>query len=223
MEYKKSGVIANKEMRIGSIVLKSTPIDQPNSEMIEQALIKAIEKEGKTLLNFDQKVIQWQNRVTKMTEWKVEGNWPDVSIEHLLATCRDWLAPYLVGIRKTEDLKKIDLLNVLNSSLAYDQQLILGELAPAAVKVPSGSTIQLEYETHRTEPILPVRIQEVFGMLKTPTVNGGKINVLMHLLSPGFKLVQTTNDLESFGKMSISRFVKNCELNIKNTNGPKIR
>lgn len=218
---KKGGVIANKEMRIGSIVLKSTPIDQPNPEMIEQALIKAIEKEGKTLLNFDQKVIQWQNRVAKMTAWKVEGNWPDVSIDHLLATCRDWLATYLVGIRKTEDLKKIDLLNVLNSSLAYEQQVILDELAPATIKVPSGSAIHLEYETNRTEPILPVRIQEVFGMLKTPTVNGGKINVLMHLLSPGFKLVQTTNDLESFWKNVYFEIRKELRIKYKKHEWPE--
>jgi ATP-dependent helicase HrpB len=97
----------------------------------------------------------------------------------------------------------------------------LDELAPATIKVPSGSAIHLEYETNRTEPILPVRIQEVFGMLKTPTVNGGKINVLMHLLSPGFKLVQTTNDLESFWKNVYFEIRKELRIKYKKHEWPE--
>jgi ATP-dependent helicase HrpB len=210
---KKGGVIAAKETRIGSIVLKSTPISNPDQAQITEAIAQAIEKEGKSLLNFDTNAFQWINRMGAIKKWHPSKKWPSISIEELLADNRNWLAPYLSGVKKPEDLKKINLAEVWQYSLSPEEQEELDRLAPAKVKVPSGSSIELDYQAERKEPILPVRIQEIFGMKKTPTVNGGEINVLMHLLSPGFKLMQTTNDLESFWKNTYFEVRK--ELRIK--------
>lgn len=195
---KKGGLVAAREMRIGSIVLKSTPIQNPDQALIQKALSKAIIRNGESLLNFDKNVTQWQNRVNTVRKWYPNDEWPDVSTQHLLDTNEKWLSPYLTDIRKTEDLKKIDLSEVLQYSLSHEQQSLLNELAPDRIEVPSGSNIRLEYQTNGSAPVLPVRIQEIFGLNTTPQVNKGRVNVLMHLLSPGFKLVQTTSDLESF-------------------------
>ncbi|MBL4703521.1 MAG: hypothetical protein JKY54_03310 [Flavobacteriales bacterium] len=133
-----------------------------------------------------------------MRKWNPQSNWPDVSTPTLLATTAEWLPPYLGKVKKPEDLKKIDLLNVLQHSLDYDTQNSLKKLAPTKVDVPSGSSIRLAYRSNGEPPVLAVRIQEVFGLADTPTVNQGKNKVLLHLLSPGHKPVQTTSDLKNF-------------------------
>ncbi len=212
---KKGGLIATIETRIGSIVLKSSPIADPNPAQIQEAIAQAIEKEGKTLLNFDEKVTQLQNRIGLLRKWEPSGNWPLFDSDNLILTNREWLSTYLVGIKKPEDLKKIDLYEVLYYTLTPAQQAILDAKAPAAIKVPSGSLITLDYQANRLEPILPVRIQEIFGMLQTPAVNDGKVKVLMHLLSPGYKLMQTTNDLESFWKNAYFEVRKELRIRYK--------
>ena len=195
---KRGGLIANKETRIGSIVLKSIPLPDPDESELVDAISNALIKEGEHLLNFDDNVKQWQNRIITLRKLHPTENWPDVSTANLLQTNSEWLLPYLNTVKKPEDLKKIDLAKVLEHSLDFDQQKKLNELAPTKFLVPSGSNIKLEYQKNGSAPILPVRIQEVFGLKKTPTINKGQTAVLLHLLSPGYKPVQITSDLVSF-------------------------
>ncbi len=192
------GLQATKDMRIGNIVLKSTPLPDPDESHLIDAICDALKKEGEQLLNFDKEVIQWQHRVLSLKKWRPTEGWPDVSTATLLLTCKEWLSPYLAGVKKPADLKKIDLLDVLHHSLDFDKQQSLNKLAPKTIEVPSGSNIKLDYKANGSAPILAVRLQEVFGMADTPKVNEGKTPVLMHLLSPGFKQVQITSDLRSF-------------------------
>ena len=197
-DTKRGGFKAQTELRIGNIILQSKPLQHYDEALKIKAITEAIKKEGSWLLNFDKEVIQWQNRILSLHQWDKDNNWPDVSTENLLITNEDWLAPYLNTIKKPEDLKKIDLKNVLQHHLEYSLQVLLDELAPDRIKVPSGSNIKLNYQANGDAPVLAVRLQEVFGMLETPKVNNGQVNVLMHLMSHGFKPVQITNDLASF-------------------------
>jgi ATP-dependent helicase HrpB len=195
---KKGGLKATEDMRIGNIVLKSTPLPNPDESQLMKAITDAIAKEGKALLNWDEGVEQWQNRVLSLKKWNPQNNWPDVSVTTLLLTNSEWLSPYLNEVKKPEDLKKINLQQILHYSLDLDLQKQLDQLAPAKIEVASGSMLKLQYQASGSDPLLPVRLQECFGMTATPTVNNGKVNVLMHLLSPGFKIVQITSDLKSF-------------------------
>jgi ATP-dependent helicase HrpB len=197
-ETRKGGLIAATELRIGNIILQTKPLNSPNEELVKKAISEIIRKEGENLLNFDEEVAQWQNRVLSLRKWRPDDNWPDVSTPGLLETNEKWLMPHLTHIRKNEDLQKVDLARILHQSLSWEQQAILDRLAPARIKVPTGSNIKLEYKPDGSAPVLAVRLQEVFGMADTPTVNDGKISVLMHLLSPGYKPVQVTADLRSF-------------------------
>lgn len=192
------GVVSTRETRIGSIVLKSVPLPNPSQEEITLAISTAIQKEGEHLLNFDSQVNQWQYRIQTLSLLHPTMDWPNVSTSHLLQTNSEWLLPYLQGVKKPEDLKKIQLADVLKHSLSFEQQKTLETLAPETIKVPSGSHIKLDYQKNGSVPILAVRIQEVFGLSDTPTINNGETSVLMHLLSPGHKLVQITGDLRSF-------------------------
>ena len=192
------GLIATKDLRIGSIVLQSKPLPAPDEKHLMQAISDAIKVEGQTLLNFDEHFTQWQNRVLSLRKWNPQQAWPDVSTSTLLVTNLEWIGPYLNQVKNPRDLKKINLKGVLQHALDYDKQKELDRLAPAQIQVPSGSTIKPEYFADGAQPILAVRLQEVFGMEDTPVVNNGCITMLMHLLSPGFKLVQITGDLRSF-------------------------
>ncbi|HSJ66932.1 MAG TPA: ATP-dependent helicase HrpB [Anditalea sp.] len=199
-DTKKGGLIAKRELRIGGIILQSKPLPAPDESQKVFAISQAIKMEGSHLLNFNEKVEQWQNRVNSLRLWNPEDGWPDVSTASLLQTNDQWLSPYLRGVKSADDLKKLDLFTILSNMLTYEQQTLLNELAPAKIEVPSDSHIMVNYMPDGEKPVLAVRLQEVFGMLDTPKVNGGKTGMVMHLLSPGFKPVQVTSDLKSFWK-----------------------
>lgn len=197
-DTKHGGLIATLDMRIGSIVLKSEPLPDPDESHLINAICEAIRNEGENLLTFSEEVEQWQNRVLSLRKWRPDENWPNVSTNSLVSTNKEWLAHYLNDIKSPEDLKKLDLLTILKSSLPFKKQQLLEKLAPEKIRVPTGSNIRLFYRADGLSPILSVRLQEVFGLAETPKVNEGKISVLLHLLSPGFKPVQVTSDLKSF-------------------------
>ena len=197
-DTRRGGLIASKDLRIGSIVLQSKPLPNPDESYLQVAISNAIKTEGEQLLSFDEKMQQLQNRILSIRKWSPNEGWPEVSTSTLLLTNSEWLMPYLINIKKPDDLKKINLHDALLNSLDWDMQQSLNELVPAKINVPSGSAIEVAYLPNGETPILSVRLQEVFGLADTPMVNKGKMSVVMHLLSPGFKPVQVTSDLRSF-------------------------
>lgn len=195
---KNGGLVAESQMRIGNIILKSIPLPDPNPKALIKAISGAIEKQGSSLLDWNEEVSQWQNRIISLKKWNPIQKWPDVQMSTLLLTNSEWLTPYLIGIKKPADLKKLNLFEILEYSLPIELQATLKKFAPQKVKLPNGTYAKLEYQENASPPVLSVPLQRCFGMLKTPSVNNGKVNVLMHLLSPGYKIVQVTSDLESF-------------------------
>lgn len=198
-DSRKGMIVANRDLRIGSIVLQSQTLQTPDPELVMDAICSAIKREGEKLLNFNDDVVQWQNRVLSVAGWHSDAGWPDVRTSVLLETCQNWLKPWLEGVKKGDDLKRIHLMDVLpHVLLNSDQQKLLKKLAPEYIVVPSGSKIKLHYRSDGSTPVLAVRLQEMFGLAETPVVNGGRTAVLLHLLSPGYKPVQVTADLNSF-------------------------
>ena len=194
----KGGLYAQEEWKIGSLTIEARTLSQIPEDLANEALLQAIMKDGLSLLNFNASVEQWQNRVMSLRIWNPEDGWPLVDSSTLLSKATQWLSPYLVQIRKNDELKKIDLTQALQHWLSYEQQTALQTLAPTSFRVPSGSTVSLTYLPDGAPPILAVRLQEVFGLLDTPRINAGKTSIVLHLLSPGFKAVQITTDLRSF-------------------------
>lgn len=123
-------------------------------------------------------------------------DWPDVSDASLLASLETWLAPWLGRITRREQLAKLDLRGALHALLDWAGQRRLDELAPTHLAVPSGSRIALDYSSGA--PALAVRLQEVFGLMESPRVAGGRVPVTLELLSPARRPVQVTRDLASF-------------------------
>ena len=197
-DTRKGGLIASTELKIGSIVLKSSPIKNPDSELVIEAICNAIKTEGESLLDFTDAFTQLQHRIGSLAQWHPDESWPQSTTTYLLQNAKEWLGPYVKDIRKVEELKRLDVYEALLHSLTWEQQQLLEQLAPAKLEVPSGSKIRIEYFANGSQPIIAVRLQEVFGMTDTPTVNKGTIKTVLHLLSPGYKPVQVTTDLKSF-------------------------
>lgn len=197
-DRKKGGLLAHSEIRIGAIILGTRPLQKIIQADAKSAILEAIIEDGDLLLDFNDQVIQLLHRIQSLRVWNPEQNWPDWSVEILCETAQNWIEPYLQNMYKNEDLKKLNIVQILKSNLAFEQQNLLNQLVPSTIEVPSGSQIPLFYKLDGENPLLSVRLQEIFGLLETPKVNGGKIPVLIELLSPGYKSVQLTQDLKSF-------------------------
>ena len=194
-------LIAEQQQKIGSIVISRKPLKNIPTEARLQVLLKLLRQKGLSLLPWDEKTRQLQARIqclhsSDSGEGNNESQWPDVSDEYLLETLEIWLLPYLDGISKIDDFKKLDLKSCLSTLLPWPLPKKLDELAPLTFKVPSGSAIKIDYA--KSPPVLAVKLQEMFGCLTTPAIANGKIPLLVHLLSPARKPLQITQDLTGF-------------------------
>jgi ATP-dependent helicase HrpB len=197
-DREKGMILAVTENRIGNVVLSSKPLTAISNERRIAILCDALREEGLKLLPWTEVQGEWQARVMSLRTWRKDEPWPDVSDTNLLDTASHWLAPFLSGITKRQDFKRLDLHSILPGILPWELANKLDQFAPARLAVPSGSQLKLRYTLDGEPPVLEVRLQEVFGLLETPAVNEGKNKVLLHLLSPGYKPVQVTQDLRSF-------------------------
>ena len=189
---------AQRERRIGSLLVDARPLSEGVRELLTQAICDAARKEGTAMLDFSDEVRNLQRRVAAVAAWHPELGLPDLSTEAVLAAAPQWLPPFVGRATTVAELKRIDLCAALWTLLDYDQQQAVERLAPAHITVPTGSRIRIEYRQGADAPVLRVRLQECFGMLDTPRVDDGRRPVLMELLSPGYKPVQLTADLRSF-------------------------
>ncbi len=191
-------LISQEELSIGQIQLSVKSVRNTDEKSRISILMSAIKKEGLKSFGWDEYCENWQARVMSLRKWNEEEEWPDVSDEKLLDTIETWLAPFLINVNTREDAKKLNWKEIADSVLSFQQQQQLAVLAPEKIVVPTGSSIKLLYFIEGKNPELHVRLQEVFGMKDTPAINKGKTKVVMHLLSPGYKPVQVTQDLNSF-------------------------
>ncbi|MGV1097954.1 ATP-dependent helicase HrpB [Thiovibrio sp. JS02] len=183
--------------RLAALVLEAAPLKNPAPETVLPALLAGLRSRGLAALPWSEKTIELQARLESLRHWQPEADWPDLSAEHLLITLEEWLAPFLAGMTRLEQLRKLDLGTILVSRLNWRQQQELAELAPTHCTVPSGSRIKLRYMPGDA-PILAVRLQEMFGLTDTPMVCRGTVPITLHLLSPAQRPIQITRDLRGF-------------------------
>jgi ATP-dependent helicase HrpB len=126
-----------------------------------------------------------------------DDGWPDLSDAALEASLDTWLAPHLAGIRSAQALAALNVSTAVATLLDYRLKRLLEELAPTHMVVPSGSRVRLDYGDGES-PVLAVKLQELFGLAETPAVAGGRVRVVLHLLSPAGRPIQVTRDLKGF-------------------------
>ena len=203
-DSKQGCIVAQHERRIGKLTIDSKPIHDADHELIVRTVCEAAKKDGLSMFSWSDELTILQQRATRVAEWHPELGIPDISTVRLMASAAEWLPLYIDQNGRTmttiAELKKIDMRDVAWGLIPYDCQMAIDRLAPTHIRVPTGSNIRIDYRTGAEAPVLSVRLQECFGMEQTPCVNDGRQPVLMELLSPGYKPVQLTQDLQSFWK-----------------------
>lgn len=197
-DSRKGCVVARHELNIGCLLVAEKSIHSGNRDEIVEAICSAARKDGLEMLDFSDGVRNLQRRIACVASWHPELELPDLSDARVLDSAPEWLPLYIGNATTVQELKKIDMAKVLWGLLSFEQQQAVDSLAPTHLKVPTGSMIRVEYRQGAEAPVLRVRLQECFGLVDTPRVDGGRLPVLMELLSPGFKPVQLTSDLRSF-------------------------
>ncbi|WP_051359777.1 ATP-dependent helicase HrpB [Adhaeribacter aquaticus] len=189
-------VITRQITRLGALLLEEGNIAKPDPELVAQALLQALQEKGVDRLPWSEEANRTRQRLAFLHNLEPE-RWPDVSHETLTSSLSEWLVPHLAGLRSLDQVAKLDLNEILLADLSWEQRQEMDRLAPTYLEVPSGSRIALDYSDSKA-PVLAVRLQEVFGLLDTPRIGGGKVPLLIHLLSPASRPVQVTRDLRSF-------------------------
>lgn len=191
-----AAVLARRQRRYGALVLEDAPLTAPDPAAVTTALLEGIRSQGLQVLPWTEPLRQWQARVMLLHRLDPQA-WPALSDQALLATLEDWFAPFVQGISRLSQLRNVPLKQALEALLTYQQQRQLEAEAPTHLAVPSGSRVAIDYLAGET-PVLPVKLQEMFGQQDTPRIAGGRLALTLHLLSPARRPVQVTQDLAGF-------------------------
>jgi ATP-dependent helicase HrpB len=191
---------ARRTRRLGSLVLaeQTRPV-RPDSENA-RLLAEGIATIGVRKLPWSKAQLQLRNRVMFLR--RAEGDeWPDLSNEALARTTAEWLAPFLTGKTSLQQIGADDLAAALDALLPWNLGKRLNAEAPTHFAAPSGSQVPIDYEAEEG-PKLSIRVQELFGLAVHPTIAGGRVPLLIELLSPAHRPVQMTRDLPGFWRGS---------------------
>jgi ATP-dependent helicase HrpB len=196
-ETRSRTVVSRQKEVLGAVVLSTRLLESPDPEAVKDAMLEGIRTLGLKVLPWDRESQAWRARLMSLRGWQPEAGWPDLSDRTLLETIDRWLAPWLQGITRPEQLKRLNLEMIFRSGLDWEKQQRMEQLAPTHIRVPSGSYKRLEYRPGEP-PVLKVKLQEMFGLAETPTVCSGRVALVLHLLSPAQRPIQVTRDLEGF-------------------------
>lgn len=191
-------VVARRVERLGAVELAVRALKDADPVLVRQALLEGLRQEGLRLLRWTPDADVLRQRLAFL-HLRLGEPWPDVSDEALHARVDEWLEPELSRARRRADLARIDAGQALARLLPWASGAAgrLDELAPERMAVPSGSRIRIDYG-HPEQPVLAVKLQEMFGLQESPRVCG--VPLLVHLLSPAGRPAAVTADLASFWK-----------------------
>ncbi len=207
-DRKENRIIAAREERLDTLVL-SKKLVMPSDKETAPIVCDAI-RANRELLHFNGEAKQFLGRVRLISSAYPEEDWPDLTENKLFLGLGEWLLPWLGKVRSAHDLAGLDISPALMARLSWEQARLLNERAPLAIGVPSGNRVTLDYSSGE-QPVLAVKIQEMFGLADTPSVAGGRVKVLLHLLSPARRPVQITQDLKGFWNIAYQEVKKHLK------------
>ncbi len=184
---------AKKAMKLGHLTLKEERVSNISKEDFQAALCNYLGKNGLSDLNWTKEALNFRDRINFLHG--INKDYPDFSDTFLISDF-GWITPYLGGITLKNPITDIPLLEALKGFFSWNVLKDIDFQAPTHLTVPSGSNIPIDYSAG--EPILKVRLQELFGLVQTPAVGNGKCPITIHLLSPASRPIQITKDLKSF-------------------------
>lgn len=199
LDERSGAVGARRTGRLGEIVIADVVVGNPDPALVAHAFVAAVAARGVAALPWSDAARRTRQRLAFVHT--LDDDWLDVSDEALGATLDEWLGPSLSGLRRLDDLARLDLGALLLDRIGWARRARLDELAPTHVTVPTGSRIAIDYGDPGA-PVLAVKLQEMFGLAETPRIGGGRVPLTLHLLSPAQRPVQVTRDLAGFWRSS---------------------
>jgi ATP-dependent helicase HrpB len=191
---------ARRCRRLGAIALSEQPLPVTPGEAAANALTAAIVAAGLDRLPWTKALSQWRDRVQFLRRSE-GGEWPDLSGAGLASAAETWLAPLLADKTALAGVTASEFEAALHGLLPYSLRRRLETEAPTHFDAPSGSRVPIDYEAEEG-PKLAVRVQELFGLSRHPAIAGGRVPLVIELLSPAHRPVQVTHDLPQFWRGS---------------------
>lgn len=200
-DRERRAVRVRETLRLGAVILSQSMLPAPGGADADRAIIEALREHGLSLLNWSKEAQALRARL----RWLHQGlgsPWPDMSDAALLAGLDEWLSPFLTGEASFARIGPSVVQAGLMSLVPHDLQRRIASLAPTHFDAPSGSHVPIDYEGD--QPVLSIRVQELFGLDRHPAIADGKAPLTLELLSPAHRPIQTTRDLPGFWRGSWS-------------------
>ncbi len=189
-------IVERTERKLGGIVLESFERRARPDDRTREMVLDRIRS--------DPNVLDWPRAATAFVERVAflhradPDEWPDWTIESLTSSAGEWLAAWMTGATSVDEVRQVDLLAALRTTLGHDKARRVDSEAPTTVALPSGREVKVDYSGER--PSIAARVQEFYGSNVTPEVGGRPL--VLELLSPAQRPVQITDDLAGFWKGS---------------------
>ena len=188
-------VRCERSLRLGALVLARTPWPDARGEEVQAAMAEGLRQLGLAALPWCPRSRSLQQRLGLAHRW-LGPPWPDRRLERLEDDPATWLGERLAGLRSRQDLRQLDLIEALWGELDWAERQQLERWFPETIAVPSGRRVALDYVGE--EPVLAVKLQEMFGATVSPTLLDGRLPVTVQLLSPAGRPAALTRDLAGF-------------------------
>lgn len=192
-------VRARRVTRLGAIILGESSLPKPGGAIAAVALTEGVRVLGIDALPWDKAGRQLRDRLGFLHR-TLGGEWPDVDTAALIERLEEWFTPFQADVARFDDIRPSSLAQGLMALVPYSLQRELPVLAPTRFEVPTGSEVAIRYDGE--EPVLSVRVQELFGLDRHPSIAGGRLPLVVELLSPAYRPIQTTRDLPGFWRGS---------------------
>lgn len=198
-DLERRSVRVREQSRLGAIVLSERMLPAPSGDDANEAVLDAVRAHGLSILPWDRQATTLRQRLSWLRKGLGEP-WPDMSDEALAARLEDWLLPFLTGSASLGSIGGGTLEAGLAALVPHDLQRRVDALAPTHFDAPSGSRVPIRYDGE--QPVLAIRVQELFGLATHPAIAGGTVPLTLELLSPAHRPIQTTRDLPGFWRGS---------------------
>lgn len=188
----------------GAIVIDEQVSARLTREQKQQLLLQQIQEQGLTTLNWTKKCDTWLKRVSWLSHQALSfgvKDFPQLNPAALCEKLDEWLLPFMGSIETLAQLKKLDILPLLTSTLDWQQQQQLDTEAPETFITPSGKSVLVHYDSQQG-PMISVQLQELFGLTQSPKLAFGNVPLRFEMLSPARRPIQTTSDLAGFWQSS---------------------
>lgn len=186
---------ARRKRSLGAITLEESSLPRPTGDKSVEAIAAAIRKNGPSLLRFPKDAALTRQRLSFLHR-TIGEPWPDMSDEMLKESVDVWFTPFQSSISRLQDISASSLSEGVMSLVPFELQRELPRLLPSHFEAPTGQRHPISYEDD--EPVLTIRVQELYGLKIHPSIAGGRIPLLLKLTSPAHRPIQTTRDLPGF-------------------------